>query len=304
MTLKTTHYKDLLHRFDTHIISTKSIKSGNHYTAQIKSFLIHLESKHILSLNQVDQSTMTTYLHHLSNRPKQRGTGTLSVRTINDHLSTLRLFSIRMISEQLMTKGLPIPNRIKNLDHSNDLVREILTTTEIKTLFDACIDNRERALIALAYGCGLRRSTLENLKDTQINFLTGHVTALRAKNNKTRQVPISDFFIPHLKAYSYDRLKILANVNKRRDAFFINSRGNPLTGRKLNQLLQTMIKRTQNHEIIDKNITLHCLRHSIATHLMDAGQSFEYIQTFLGHSYADTTLIYAKRRNIKNQYMI
>ena len=69
-------------------------------------------------------------------------------------------------------------------------------------------------------------------------------------------------------------------------------------------MLKKIICRTENQVIIDKKITLHCLRHSIAVHLMDDGETFEYVKTFLGHSFSDTTLIYAVRRKRKNFYTI
>lgn len=307
MKLKTTYYINLLNQFDTHIRSTKSIDSGNHYTGQINDFLIFLENNEILNLKKVDTPIMKDYFNHLVTRPKKRGEGTLSLATINDNLSTLNLFSLRMQKGDVINRGLPIPNRIKIEQYNNNgfaLVREILTVEEIKEVFQSCISDTEKALIALAYGCGLRRSTLANLSEFQINFQSGLVTALKAKNNKTRQVPISDFFLKELRNYSLFRLKLLSNLNKREQTFFVDERGLPISGDRLNRKLKNIIKRTQNQTIIDKNITLHCLRHSISVHLMDAGESFEYVKNFLGHSIADTTLIYARRRKIKNYYAI
>lgn len=307
MEVKTDKYKKLLQEFDTHIISTKSIQNGNHYTGHIKEFLSFLERFGIFSIRAVRQLVMQDYFEYLVTRPKHRGTGTLSISSINDHLSTLRMFSKRMQQSGDISKALVIPNNLKD-DRDEEyaflMTRQILSTDEVKEVFEACEQPLEKALIALCYGCGLRRNVLANLKDAQLNFSKGMVTALKAKGNKTREVPISDFFLGVLKEYSYWRLRVLSSVNSREQRFFMDWRGVPMTGDRLNRWLKKIIHRTGNQEIIDKDITLHCLRHSITAHLLDSGQTYDYVKNFLGHSFVDTSSIYAKRRNIKNMYTI
>lgn len=307
MKLKTTYYQDILQKFDTHIVSTKSIQSGNHYRNYANDFLLFLEAKDILNLNKVTPQLMKEYFNHLTQRPKKRGTGTLSPNSINDNLSTLRCFSIRMQKENIIQNALAVPNNIKieqELKYGFTLSREILTVDEVKTVFNACNTSLEKSLIALAYGSGLRRKTLANLHESQINFQQGTVTPTRMKNNKTHEVPISDFFLEVLKEYSMQRLQILASKDLRTKNFFIDTNGKILTGDKLNEMLKQIIQRTNDDNIKAKKITLHCLRHSIATHLIDAGESYQYVKNFLAHSFIDTSTIYAKRRKIKDLYQI
>lgn len=307
MKLKTIHYRDLLIRFETHIISSKSIKSGNHYKGQAEDFLRYLEERELFNLKEVDTPIMKAYFHYLIERPLKRGKGKPSPRTVNDNLSTLRMFSLRMQKENIIQKGLPVPKNIQTeTTHETDfsLVRQILTTDEVREVFLCCENETEKALIALCYGSGMRRSELTELNEKQIDFQKGLVSVLASKNNKTRQVPISDFFLGILKEYSRYRLSVLSKANSKESSFFIDENAKPLSGDNLNELLKSIVKRTENESIIEKKITLHCLRHSIATHLMDAGESFEYVKTFLGHSIADTSMIYAKRRKIKSVYQI
>ena len=307
-TLKTTYYKELLDRFNTFIEATKSLKSGNYYTGNIRDFFLYLESNQILDINQVDETVMRDYFGVLATRKKQRGKGTLSERTINCNLSTLRMFSLRMQTTGVLKRGLPVPNNFYSPQHSLSspfaLKREIVTTDEIKLIYSFCNSSMEQSLIALAYGCGLRRGALVGLKESHIDFQKGIVTVINGKNNKTRHVPISDFFITPLRNYTIERLQILSNAQRVTDSFFLNETGKPISGDQLNKTLKKIILRTNHKELIDKNITLHCLRHSIATHLMDAGQSYEYVRSFLGHSIVDTTTIYAKKRKIKNYYTL
>jgi site-specific recombinase XerD len=307
MKLQTRYYKRLLKDFDTHIMSTKSIRRGNHYSGQIKSFLIFLEKQNILKLHKVNANVMKAYYKHLITRPKERGKGTLSPLTVNDNLSSLRLFSLRMQKGNEIERGLPIPLFVKiekDSDNPFTLTRQVLTVEELKEVYSLTATNIEKCIIALAYGCGLRRLELENLKDTDINYQQGIVTIIQSKNNKTRTVPISNYFIKVLKEYNYERLHILSETGKRTQYFMINKYGQRLTGTIMNRRLKAVIKRTKNQTIIDKNITLHCLRHGIATDLINAGESFEYVRVFLGHSLVDTSSLYAKRRKQRNKYQI
>lgn len=314
MNLKTSYYQNILKEFDTHIVATKSIKTGNHYTGPAKNFLQFLEEKNQLNLNQINRKMMESYYYHLTTRPKLRGEGTLRISTINGNLSTLRMLSVNLLKKKIITQEIPVPSNIqieKNEEDESDdtsamftLTRQILTEAEVKEVFEHCLNNTERSLIAIAYGSGLRRDELATLQDNQVNYSDGEVTVINGKGNKTRTVPISAFFVEVLKNYSKDRISILARLNSRNTNFFMDEKGNPISGDNLNEMLKKIIKRTGNQEILNKKITLHCLRHSIATHLMDAGATFEYVKNFLGHSFIDTSTIYAKRRKQKNVYAI
>ena len=204
MEIKTTYYKNIKEVMKVHFESTKMLNSGNHYLGQVEHFLYYLETNEIYSLKAVNKDVMGRYFTHLTNRPKLVGVGKLSNRTINDNLSTLRMFSKRMLQDRTIEKGLPIPNNIKiekkeDVEGEFNLTREILSIDEIKEVYNACENELERALLAMAYGCGLRRSSLVNLKDIQVNYTNGVVSVEKAKNNKTFEVTISDFFMKALR---------------------------------------------------------------------------------------------------------
>ena len=94
-----------------------------------------------------------------------------------------------------------------------------------------------------------------------------------------------------LSEYLYEgRPRLLVNLKE--PAFFISHKGTRLGGQMLLVCLKDLVRRTGNPEIIDKNLGLHTLRHSIATHLLAAGMSLERIKDFLGHSSLDSTQIY------------
>lgn len=175
---------------------------------------------------------------------------------------------------------------------------------EISLLFQASLSPIDKTLLALGYGCGLRRSEIINLKLKDIDFESRSLLVYRSKNNKTRKVTIADHFLQLLKEYVPYRLNQLIESRSNSDVFLLNNNAEPCTGDQLNKRLKRLIARTQNEELILKNITLHCLRHSIATHMMEQEIPLEFIKSFLGHSQLDTSLIYAKRRKKKIFYMV
>ena len=174
---------------------------------------------------------------------------------------------------------------------------DILTQQEIKTLRN-CIENTYtyfnftvqqekqhelRLIFALFYGCGLRRSEGWNLQIQDIDFERKTVFVRQGKGNKDRIVPMSAGVYKEIQDYVYNfrtRQKLTHN------RLFITKSANLLTKIKH---LKTICP---DKNIRAKRITLHSLRHSIATHLLQNGMKIENIALFLGHSDLDTTQIY------------
>lgn len=124
---------------------------------------------------------------------------------------------------------------------------------------------------------------------------------MSGKGNKRREVPMSEGVIRDLKDYFInERSEYLKNHNKLEPAFFVNQKGKRMDGECMNDTIKEIVERTNNEEILKKNITLHCLRHSIAEHLIIRGATIEFVRDFLGHADIDTSYLYAiKNRNKK-----
>jgi integrase/recombinase XerD len=161
-----------------------------------------------------------------------------------------------------------------------------------------CRTKLEAALLSIAYGCGLRRSEISQLDTGDVLLQKGLVLVRDGKYGKSRTVPITDEGIRILREYLInERPALFPNqITDSTPAFFVNGNGNRIRGEKLNDILKEIITRTGNAVIMGKEITLHCLRHSIATHLLDNGADIEFVQEFLGHSEIDTSHHYAKLR--------
>jgi len=182
--------------------------------------------------------------------------------------------------------------------------REVVTKEEIESMLNCCTDLFERCIILTGYGCGLRRNEMVRLNIDDVLLSKGVLIVKEGKGKKRREIPLSDSMTRDLKEYiTVERPGLLKN-NALEMSFFLNNRGERRRGNSLNKRLKQIISRTNNHSLIDKGITLHNLRHSIATHLMENGAGFENVRDFLGHIEIDTTQLYAIRRKRNKTYQI
>jgi integrase/recombinase XerD len=144
----------------------------------------------------------------------------------------------------------------------------------------------------MAYGCGLRVSEMVQSNIEDIRLKESILIVPRGKGNKRRTVPMSTGVTKELSDYFFnERIHYNATVQK---AFMVHSRGGRMQKYTFNKILQKLIKRTKNKEIQEKQISIHNLRHSIATHLLEQGVPLEQVRQFLGHSQLESTEIYTR----------
>jgi integrase/recombinase XerD len=152
---------------------------------------------------------------------------------------------------------------------------------------------RNRAMLAVYYCCGLRKSEGINLeiKDIQNDRLTIHVR--KGKGNRERYVPVTAQTMQLLTEYMHvERARTVQQNETQTEQFFITEFGTPCTGQAVSMVFRSLIRRCGNSEIQAKQPSLHTLRHSIATHLLQQGMDIVLIQQFLGHKTLDSTQIY------------
>lgn len=265
------------------------------YGYHVREFLFFIESRGIDHIKKVIAGDVVLYYEYLHKRPNQAREGGLSDSLIRKHL-----FSLRLFFDYLMDIGEldASPANLPKFNMGKSKQREILTVEEIKEIQSACTTKLETALLTIAYGCGLRRSEIVLLNKDDVLLCRGLVIVRDGKWGKCRTIPLSNGGVKILKAYVINERPRLfpADLMESTPAFFINKSGTRMKGTSIDKTLRKMIVQTKNPEIIDKNITLHCLRHSIATHLLDNGAEIEFLQKFLGHNEMDTSHLYSKRR--------
>jgi integrase/recombinase XerD len=157
----------------------------------------------------------------------------------------------------------------------------VLSKEEVKQILEAPRNLKHRAMLSLIYACGLRRGELLNLKPNHIDSKRKLLIIHQSKGKKDRVIPIGDRLIELLRDYykAYRPKKWLFEGQNPGSQYSPTS-------------LQQVLKRALKHCNIHKPVTLHWLRHSYATHLLENGTDLRYIQEILGHKSSKTTEIY------------
>lgn len=169
----------------------------------------------------------------------------------------------------------------------------VLSLTEIETLMSGNVidlstkeGQRNRAILEVLYGCGLRISELTKLRFSDLFFDEGFIK-VEGKGSKQRLVPISQTAISQINNYMYDR-KQMNSKKGYEDVLFLSNRGTPIS----RIMVFHFIKAYAEKAGIKKSISPHTFRHSFATHLLEGGANIRAIQLMLGHEKITTTEIY------------
>jgi len=286
-------------------VGTKGYSRAEMFGSTVREFLNFMETKGNTDIQKIKGADIVAYYEYIRERPNHRREGGLSESMIRHHL-----FSLRLFFEYLLDAGeiKSSPARLPRFAVGKYGQRSVPTSEEMKLIAHACETKRDHALIAVAYGCGLRRSEMEMLDVGDVLFHKGILIVREGKFGKSRTVPLSNGVMEKLKEYViYGRTKYFpANSSNTTAAFFVNNVGTRMMGEYLNLRLKEIILKTKNQKLIAKKITLHCLRHGFATHLLDNGANIEFVQGLMGHSQIDTVHIYSKKRkqqlHVKNQF--
>ena len=261
-------------------------------------FFEWLENKQVQNITQLTDKHIRDYKNHLETRPNIRLKGRLlSTAYINRFFAVIE--KLLQFLHQYGAENLPATAnfRIKTADEERVFPFDVFTQDEIKTLIN-CIPNTYqhlnfakrqakqyelKLLFALYYGCALRRTEGLNLQIKNIDFDRKTVFVRQGKGYKDRIVPMSESVCQAVKDYVYNfRSRLKINHNR----LFVSSSSEVYVRLKYLQSI------CPNETIRAKRITLHTLRHSIATHLLQNGMTIENIALFLGHSSLKSTQIY------------
>ena len=214
---------------------------------------------------------------------------------MNKHQQALRKFKEYLQNHNYKDFNL----HLKSEQNPTEEKLNILTQSEIKELFQATSYShsekrfrlRDKAILTVLYSCGLRRTEAVSLDISDIFFDKERIFVRKGKNYRERYVPINRKNAEILEDYIYEARPEFYQSNLS-EALFVNKNGTRMLGMSFANRLQKIVQATNNKNIVEKQITLHILRHSIATHLLQKGVPLESIKTFLGHSSLESTQIY------------
>jgi integrase/recombinase XerD len=253
--------------------------------ALVTEFIQH---QAITDISYIEQQKVKSFVEFLQTRPLKLRSGALSEMMISHYVYALKtFFSWCEVTEQIDYN--PISGMKFKRPKQN--IREPLSIEEIQQLFTAATNLKQQTILHLFYSCGLRRSEGEALNINDVHFKNQLLYVREGKGAKRRVVPITEKVSAALEEY-YLQERCSSTTKKVVDenAFILNNVGNRMRGDGFIKLLKQITEKAA----LQKEITLHHLRHSIATHLLQSGMSMEYVRDFLGHSFLETTQIYAK----------
>ena len=290
----------------------KSVKAMPRH---VREMLHHFEQQGTTTIKDIDSKQIKDYFeNHLKQRASTvRGGGALDKGTLNKHIQSIKKFLdyLRQVG-RLTLPDVPLRReepRRRIVFLTEEEVQQLFNATYLSahdlkeaarnantkcSLTDAQVEamhGRDRAMLAIFYGCGLRRNEGVHVDVGDINFDRSILHVKKGKQYKERLVPISKTALKHLQEYVYDHRGELLKGSKS-EALFISLRAQRIDGQTLQLRLNHLQDRSNNTTLQEKEIGLHTLRHSIATHLLQAGMNLESISRFLGHSSLESTQIY------------
>ena len=279
------------------------------FSSLIDRFLLHLAAERGLSLNyrlsvqrtmerfadwcaerdlspaQVDEPLLAGYHRWL------RGDCRLAASSCRVSMVHLRQF-FRFLARE---KELPVnPAALLECGRAAQPLPETLGAEAVNTLLqsiapaDLPYGARDRALLEMLYGSGLRVSELVNLRADQVDW-DENFLRITGKGNKTRYVPLGGVAAQALRSYlEHARPRLLRNGRRPGNILFLSNRGEKLTRDRIRQI----IKERARAAGLPENVYPHILRHSFATHLLENGADLRVIQDMLGHASLSTTQVY------------
>ena len=288
--LATTEYRRLVGAF-SEWLRALGYAEVTAYDAPRKAaaFLTWLEGAGVTDHRRVEAATVEAYLGYLSERPNERRDGGLSQAYLSKHRQALRLLA-RYLWESRQG-GFNVPAEVRRSAPS-EATPEVLTRAEVEALYAACEDTalgqRDRAMLALYYGCGLRRSEGVALDVADLLLERDLVYVRAGKNYRERYVPLAYGARRDLASYRFEARQVLADPEA--TALLVSVRGKRIGGQSL--LLRLQRLQEQVPSLSGRHIGLHTLRHSVATHLLQAGMALDEIAAFLGHESLESTQRY------------
>jgi len=259
------------------------------YGAKLIPFMRHCNSKHIRKVEQLKPDVIYAYLRKLNDEGK------------SDSLKYATTIAIKELVKFVILTGKPKKNLTKIAHIPNPKLGEkvsfALSIDQMNKLLGApkasdIYSCRDKAILELLYATGIRASELTNLKICDLEFSEGHIRVL-GKGNKERLIPVGiiaqQVVNRYLEIKTYNqKIGFLAICPPDRDFVFLSRSGAPLHRR---DVLRT-VKKYANRIGLPRQVGVHTLRHSFATHLLARGADLRAIQLLLGHTSIATTQIY------------
>lgn len=273
--------KDAIEDFLNYCVFEKGLsdKTKESYRNDLLVYMNYLKKRGIHIVSEIQSEHIKGFLKERNDE---------EATTIAHNLTVIKNFHTYLLKEKITStnvsefierpkvkKALPKTLSIEDIDKLLDI--------KLNTPFDY----RNKAMLELMYGCGLRVSELINLEINDID-ITNCLIRIMGKGSKEREIPIGEYSIYYLNKYLEVRTALLKN--KACNKLFLNNHGMGITRQGFFKNLKHLLK----EKGLNPDVSPHTLRHSFATHLINRGADLRSIQEMLGHSDISTTKIYTR----------
>ena len=273
--------EDSIHDFLNYCIFEKGLsdKTKESYLNDLEIYSNFLKKKNITSVKYITSDHIKDFLKERSNE---------EITTLAHNLTVIKNYHTYLLKEKIVDKNV---SEFIERPKVKKALPKALSIEDVDKLLDISLktpfDYRNKAMLELMYGCGLRVSECINLELNDID-ITNCTIRILGKGSKERIIPVGEYSLKYLNAYIKIRESLLKD--KPCNKLFLNNHGEGMTRQGFfKNLKQILLEKGLN-----SNISPHTLRHSFATHLLNRGADLRSIQEMLGHSDISTTRIYTK----------
>jgi len=260
----TINHPELQRFMETLQLKGYSDKTLRTYSSEFVQFLYYLKED---SARICDENQVRNYILYCVNDLK------LSENTLHSRINAIKFYFEKVLHKERFFFDIPRPKKAKKLPKSISII-------DIKRLFELTQNLKHNTMLKLCYEMGLRVSEITNLKINDIDSRTMQVFIERAKGKKDRYANLPESILDQLREYYKEY--------KPKEYLFEGQYGGQYSSRSVQQVFKDSLKRAS----INKKVSIHSLRHSFATHLLENGTDIRFIQELLGHNDIKTTLLY------------
>lgn len=278
----------LLHMEKELDVSPNTLKA---YGRDLTEFTTYLQSYYggkVWTWQGVDRLAIRGFLAHLTRRGVSKRSAARSLSAVR---SFYKFLHRNEIVETNPARAVGSPKRDKHLPQYLDLAQmgALFAAAETRAHGGRFTDVRNLAILELFYSGGLRLSELRGINRESLDLLANQVK-VRGKGRKERIVPLGDRAVLTLRNYESKRDEMLRALGPKGDrtAFFLSGRGKRISTRALQNAVTSLLDLVSE----SAGLSTHSLRHTFATHLLDAGADLRAVQELLGHASVQTTQIY------------
>ena len=261
---KVTGFTELYHDLERSInVSGKSKSTLTNYGRQLAHLALHFNELP----TSLDAEQVLDYLHLVKSR------GTVS--------ATVFKFTVYGMRAACKLSGLPYQQFSLPAIECPNKLPSVLNASEVKLLMLVCVLLKHRLLLGFCYGCGLRCAEVRNLRIGDIDLERHMVHVHQGKGKKDRILPLGEMLCRGVKTFLH--------ATRPQKFLFEGNNGEALSQRGTQWVMSQAVKKAG---IVKEDVSLHTLRHTYATHLLEQGVNILTIKELLGHAHIDTTMIY------------